>query len=557
MARVSRWAQMKVHWIDKLADEVEEELRRRGKKEVYTFNGGLSVSGAQHIGRLRGEVILVEALRRILESRGFRVRQLLTLYTQDPWKGKKAQREAFSDPEEAKRYTGWPLIRVPDPKGCHSNWVEHFWSDFGPYLAEFTDGRIEVVYTHELYAGPLGDFALLSVKLRDKIRRVINKYRGRKPYPEGWIPIEARCQRCGRIDTTETLEVDEAGRRVRYRCKHCGHEGWAPLSETKLNWRLEWVGVWKVLSVDFEPYGKDHATPGGSRDSCVDLAVNVFGFEPPAGRWYEWVAMRVNGREMDMTSSGFIAITPREWLRVAHPQILRFLYLYHKPQRRIVIDLAELPNYYEMYYKAERIYFGVDTTGDEEEDAYLARTYELSHPRSVPEKLPSQPPYAHVAILAQIIPPELLPGEALRRLQATGHLSRSPDEYSLNWASSLVEKARHWSQAYAPRHLRISIPEEPPLEAYKRIIDPSRLERLASVLESLEEWSEVSIKDALMRFGEGMTPRERRVFYRDLYLAILGQPEGPRAAPLLSLLPKGWVVERLRAPARLLEDRGG
>jgi hypothetical protein len=36
---------------------------------------------------------------------------------------------------------GWPLIRVPDPKGCHSNWVEHYWEDFGGYLDKFTDGN--------------------------------------------------------------------------------------------------------------------------------------------------------------------------------------------------------------------------------------------------------------------------------------------------------------------------------------------------------------------------------------------------------------------------------
>jgi len=559
LASESKWARSRVHWIDKLADEVEEKLRSRGGKDAYVFNGGLSVSGAQHIGRLRGEVILVETLRRILEGRGLKVKQYLTLYTQDPWKGKESQRRAFPDPEGARRYTGWPLVRVPDPQGCHENWVEHYWSDFGPYLGEFTDGRIEVVKTHELYAGPLGDFALLSVRLRDKVRSVINKYRGRKPYPEGWIPVEARCGRCGRIDTTEALEVDEAGRRVRYRCRNCGHEGWAPLGDTKLNWRLEWVGVWRILSVDFEPYGKDHATPGGSRDSCVDLAVNVFGFQPPAGTWYEWVAMRVDGREMDMTSSGFVSITPREWLEVAHPQILRFLYLYHKPQRKIVIDMAEIPNYYEMYYKAERVYFGVDTTGSDEEDAYLARTYELSHPKGAPpERLPSQPPYAHTAILAQIIPGELLPGEALRRLQLTGHLSRDPDRYSLEWAESLVERAGRWARRYAPQRLRISIPETIPRQALEGIESPERLARLASVLESLEEWSETSIKEALTRFGEGMTGRERRRFYRDLYLALLGRPEGPRAAPLLSLLPKEWVVERLRSVASgLLEDRGG
>jgi len=534
----------KVHWVDEIADWLENELKKRGKKEVYIFNGGLSVSGLQHIGRLRGEVILPEVLRRILERRGMRIRQLLTLYTQDPWKGKESQLSQFENREEAKKYVGWPLIRVPDPKGCHSSWVEHYWSDFGPYLKEFTDGKIEVVYTHELYRGPLKEFAKEAISLKEKLREVINKYRGRRPHPPDWIPIEPRCRRCGRIDSAKALEV--RGEEVRYRCNNCGHEGWVPLEECKLNWRVEWAGIWKVLGVDFEPYGKDHATPGGSRDSCVDLAVNVFGFEPPVGMWYEWVSIRIGGKEADMTSSGFMGITPREWLEIAHPQILRFLYLFQHPQKRITVDLLQIPQYYEQYYRAERIYFGAESTGDEERDAYLSRTYELSHPRDPPKRLPAQPPYTHVAILAQIVP-EGMEEEALRRLKRTGHLPEEPDDYSREWALSLISKARRWVKTYAPESLRFEIPEELPEEVKRRISDPERLRRLADVLESLNRWDEESIKNAKIEFGKEMSKSERRRFYRDFYLAIIGKEEGPRAAPILSLLSKDWVIERLRS----------
>ena len=251
------------HWIDVLADWLEQRLKERGKHE-YVFNGGLSVSGLQHVGRLRGEVIIPETLRRILEQRGYKIRQYLTLYTQDAWKGKESQREAFPDSEEAKKYTGWPLARVPDPHGCHSSWVEHFWADFGPYISEFTDGKIEVVTTTELYRGKLLEFAKLVYEKREQVRQVVNKYRGRKPYPEGWIPWEPRCQECGRIDSTEAKTIDWESGTVEYECKHCGAQGKAPVWDGKLNWRIEWVGVWWALQVDFEPYGKDHATPGGS-----------------------------------------------------------------------------------------------------------------------------------------------------------------------------------------------------------------------------------------------------------------------------------------------------
>ncbi len=538
------------HWIDELADRVEEALKKRGKSE-YVFNGGLSVSGLQHIGRLRGEVLLVEAVRRILESRGYRIRQLLTLYTQDPWKGKEEQRRQFPDAEAARRYTGWPLIRVPDPKGCHRNWVEHYWSDFGPYLGEFTDGKIEVVETHRLYAGPFREFILREViPLRDKIREVVNKYRGRKPYPPDWIPVEPRCSNCGRIDSTRATRILEDGR-VEYVCLNCGHRGVADLADSKLNWRIEWAGVWKVLSVDFEPYGKDHATPGGSRDSCVDLAVNVFGFEPPLGEWYEWVAIRVGGREADMSSSGFTGITPREWLEIAHPEILRFIYFLHHPHRKVVIDLEQIPSYYEQFYRAERIYFGAEVVEDEEA-AYLARTYELSFPRRPPERLPAQVPYMHAAILAQIVP-EGMEEEVLRRLRRTGHLPEDADEYSVRRALEVVAKARVWARRYAPERTRFSVAENLP-------VAPSELRyrevfaRLAEELERLKEWDEESIKQAMIRATEGLGRRERREFYAEFYRVFLGKTHGPRAAPLLSLLDKSFVVERLREAAGQATD---
>ena len=533
------------HWLDKLAERLEAELKRRYEaKGVLVFNGGLSVSGLQHIGRLRGEVLLAEALRRIFEAKGYKAKQLLTLYTMDPWKGKKEQLSQFPDPEDAKRYIGWPLKDVPDPKGCHKNWVEHYWSDFGPFLPEFTDGKIEVVTTEELYRGPLRQFILdYVIPLKNRVREVINKYRGRKPYPPDWVPVEPRCARCGRIDSTRALEVTGDGR-VRYECLNCGYRGEADLSESKLNWRIEWAGVWKVLQVDFEPYGKDHATPGGSRDSCADLAVNVFGFEPPLGEWYEWVAIRIGGREADMSSSGFSGITPREWLEVAHPWILRFLYFLTPPHRKIVIDLSKIPEYYEHFYQAERAYFRAEDM-PEDRRVYLARTYELSWPKDPPEKMPAQIPYTHAAILAQIIPPGR-EEEVLRRLTRTGHLPRDPDEASVTRALEIVEKARRWADKYAPETLRFRILEDLDQSIIGGLKYKNIFARLERELEAIDEWNEDSIKEAMIRATEGLSKKERREFYKEFYKIFIGKDHGPRAAPLLSLLEKDMVLERLR-----------
>ena len=526
-------------------ERIASRLAREGVKEVV-LNGGLSVSGLQHIGRLRGEVVLVDVVARELEKRGFKARRMLTLYTQDPWKGKEEQLSAFRDRREALKYRGWPLHRVPDPRGCHDSWVDHYWSDFGPYIKEFSTGSVEVVTTTQLYRGRLKEFVLETVDKRDLVRRVVNKYRGRKPYPESWIPVEPVCSRCGRIDSTEALRVEE-GSRVLYKCNNCGYRGVASIEDSKLNWRIEWVGVWKSLGVTFEPYGKDHATPGGSRDSCNELARTVYGFEPPEGEWYEWVAFRRGGTESDMTSSGFVGITPREWLEVAHPEVLRFIYLSVHPHRRIVIDMAEIPDYYEQYYRAERLYYSAEALGDEGEARYLARAYELAQLKSPPSRPRPQVPYTHAAILAQVVGGDL--GEALKRLQRTSHVSADASVEEKRWAMEVVSKAGEWARKYAPSHLRFEIPREIPREAIDSIKDPERLYRLSRILEGVDPWEESLIKEALIRFGRDMEPGERREFYRDFYLAIVGKPSGPRAAPLLALLDKNWVVERLREPA--------
>lgn len=536
------------HWIDALVDWLEERFKARSKN-VYVVNGGLSVSGLQHVGRLRGEVVIPEVVRRILESRGLQVRQYLTLYTQDAWKGKEGQRRAFSDPELAKRYTGWPLVRVPDPKGELPSWIDRFWADFGPYIKDFTDGKVEVVTTTDMYRGKLLEFVKLSIARREEIRQIVNKYRGRKPYPPGWIPFEPRCQNCSRIDTTEALEVDFENERVRYRCRSCGHEGWAPLWDGKLNWRIEWVGVWWALGVDFEPYGKDHATPGGSRDSANELAVKVYGIMPPEGLPYEWVSLKVRSGESDMSSSDFIGFTPREWLEVAHPEVLRFLILRTPPMRKLSLGLREIPLYYDQYYRAERVYYRVESTGRREEDILLSRSYELSYTRGKPPStMPAQPPYTHIAILAQILPEELWESEAPRRLQRSGHLPEEPSDFDLERVRSLLPRAKRWAELYAPEYMRIKILKELPQEILEQIPAKVRekLRGLGDALAVLTEWNEDAIKQAMIEYTRRWDSKERKTFYRYFYMVFVGRESGPRAAPLLSLLDREFVVARLR-----------
>src|SRR5439155_985133 len=83
--------------------------------------------------------------------------------------------------------------------GCHANWVEHFWQDFGGVLDRFAPG-IRIVTTTDTYRNPEMQALVRDLASRaEEVRATVNKYRTRHPYPPGWIPFEAFCEKCGTI----------------------------------------------------------------------------------------------------------------------------------------------------------------------------------------------------------------------------------------------------------------------------------------------------------------------------------------------------------------------
>ncbi|MCK5290710.1 MAG: lysine--tRNA ligase [Thermoplasmata archaeon] len=528
-----------MHWFDELIHRIESFL---GEKESIVISAGLSVSGLQHVGRLRGEVVLANAVAESLRNGGKAVKQILVLYTQDSWKGKDGQLEQFEG-EEGKEYIGRRLIDVPDPKGCHGSWVDHYWKDFGDVLDEFAK-KVDITSTTQVYQTlEMKENVLELLKKGDVIRETINKYRGRRKYPEGWIPFEPLCKSCMKIGTAEALSVSDDGQ-VSYKCS-CGGEGVSGIDEGKLNWRLEWPSLWKVLEVDIEPFGKDHATPGGSRDSCKDIAKNIMGLEPPFGIPYEWVGMSSEGTDLgDMSSSAFKGFTPREWLELGEPQALRYIYLQANPSKRIVLDLSKTDIYhdhldagFQSYWEKER----------DEQGELAARTFEISAVDFVAREDMFILPYKEASLLTQISPPKDKLHWVVSRLTDTGILRKDLADDESEHLSGRLELAETWIKKYAPESYHVELLEEVPEDVRNALTedDLKSLETFREVI-AQADWNENALKEAMMQMtkGEGFPVNTRR-FFRNLYLAMLGKEQGPRAAPFLSVLNKDFVLERL------------
>ena len=530
------------HWYDELVLDAKAYV---GEKKDLVINGGLSVSGLQHVGRLRGEITLAQLLTRSFREEGRRATQSLILYTQDEWKSKEGQLSQFPD-DEGRKYIGRRLIDVPDPKGCHANWVEHYWVDFGGVLDRFTPD-IRIITTTEAYRNPEMQAVVRDLVSRaEAVRATVNKYRARHPYPPGWLPFEAFCEHCGKIGA-KTLALH--GTTADYECPKCGGKGASSIEKGKLNWRLEWAALWKVYRVDIEPFGKDHATPGGSRDSCKEICETILNTRAPMGIPYEWVAQADRGKELgDMGSSDFVGFTPRAWVAIGDPEVLRYVYAFNPIFRRIVLDLSRVDGMHDTYDRAEQLYFADEREGDEDDQA---RSYELAALGPIPAEAPFQLSYRHASFLAQISPQEDRLEWCLRRMRDTGLLDQDLTDWERARVARRLDQSRVWVETYAPENrvvlLESLTPEvEAALDDRDRVALRAYLDRAAKA-----EWTEEAIKESMVSLTKlGKLPVDTSRFFRDLYLVLLGNERGPRAAPFLAVLEKDWVLKRLRDATR-------
>jgi len=530
------------HWYDDLLIEAKAIV---GDKRDLVVNAGLSVSGLQHVGRLRGEITLSQFLTRSLSEDGRQALQSLVLYTQDEWKAKETQVRQFSG-EEGRKYAGRRLIDVPDPLGCHGNWVDHYWEDFGGVLDRFAP-RVRIVTTTEAYRNPEMQAIVRDLAARsEEVRAVVNRYRERHPYPLGWIPFEAYCEACARIGAATTAIE---GTKAAYRCERCGHDGRSSIEKGKLNWRLEWPALWKVYRVDIEPFGKDHATPGGSRDSCKEIAETIMHFRPPMGIPYEWVGIADRGKDLgDMGSSDFLGFTPKQWIDVGDPEVLRYIYAFNPISRRIVLDLYRVDSYHDHYDRAEAAFYAPTHEGDEDDQA---RSYALAQLAPLPETQPFALSFRHAAFLAQISPDEGRVEWCLRRMVETGLLTRPPTPFERARIERRIEQARVWVEKYATEN-RVRLLEDVTPAVRDQLDDRDRAAlRMFADHAAPSAWNEEAIKESMVSLTKsGRLPVETNRFFRDLYLVLLGTERGPRAAPFLAVLDKEWVLRRLRDDAK-------
>ena len=340
-----------MHWSDRIAQEI---IRRRPDKEEYVCAAGISPSGSIHIGNFRDiatSYFVVKALRR----QGKKARLLFSWDEFDRLRKIPVNVAKLPRPEGEKpweEYIGYPYVDVPNPfdDGC-PNYAKHFEVEFEEAMERF---GIHMDYRYQAQmnrSGKYSEYVIQALKKRGEIFDILDSFRtqaAQEGEKEAYYPVSIYCPHCKR-DTTKILSLSEDCTVAEYECS-CGHKGTFDFTKDfncKLAWKIDWPMRWMYEGVDFEPGGKDHASPGGSYDTSRVISQKIFGYAAPLFQGYECIGIK--GATGKMSGSSGLNLTPDTLLKLYQPEMILWLYAKSEPTKAFdfCFDDGILRQYFE------------------------------------------------------------------------------------------------------------------------------------------------------------------------------------------------------------------
>jgi lysyl-tRNA synthetase class 1 len=519
-----------MQWLNKIVDEI---IARRPDGEIL-IESGISPSGSYHMGYLR-EIVTCDAIVITLRKRGRQAKHIHFVDDQDGFR-----KVPQGLPAEYEKYLGQPLCDMPAPDGSDQSYADYALKPFLDSIGALGI-EMEVVRSHEKYREGFFISAIELVLAHiDEVKRVLEEVSGRK-IGEEWSPIQVNEE--GYLKKRPFIGIDTESKTIRYLDKD-GHEQTTSYDkgQVKLDWRLDWPARWWLLRVGVEPFGRDHATKGGSYDTGKALMDRVFKAEAPLPVPYEFINRA--GESKKMSASAGNGIMMSEIVQVLPPEVIRYFILRASPDKtlyfdpvggvaRLIDDYAALLAKNEKTEEENRILelcsHGIDPTVSSVPFSHLVASYQaasLDKNRTL-EILSRTPEYANAAKNE----PEII---------------RKQLDFIQGWLDS----------GWAPEDIKFSIEEDVQQLSGEFSEDEKQyLENLADRIANASENSDGEwFHKAIYEVKETMNLQPQQVF-KPLYRVLINKDSGPRAGWFLSDLNKApnrgndWLVKRLRLEA--------
>lgn len=521
-------------WVGKVTDKVLAEFPN---EELYTCAAGISPSGVVHFGNFR-DVATSHAVMNELIARGKKARLLFSWDNYDRFR----KVPVGIDPSFS-RYIGMPLTEVPDPEGKHPSYARRFEAEFEDAIKELEIPLDYRYQTKEYKSGRYADQIAFVLAHRRKAAEIQlqfktdkgNQEKGIDPeaYLETYFPVTVYSRFSG-TDKVQVLSYD-GGTKLTYRCLITEKEEQIDFKETpvvKLPWKLDWPMRWGEEGVNFEPGGKDHATPGGSYDVAATVAREMFDRKAPVFQGYQFVGIQgVKGGKMSGSKGG--AVSPATLLEIYEPTLLKWLYMRRSPTQSF--NLAFDTEVYRQYDEFDR-----EVATFQRGEASPAQQKILLY-SGVRKDQPAPIAFKQAVALGQI---------TQWQADKMGELAeKSGIPCSAFSVEKRLSKAKAWLNSYNPEEI-IALRESPNSD-YAATMDDKRRAQIAKLCDALKgDLSSVAALDEIL-YGipkdPTLTDKElkgaQRAFFKDVYTLLIGKDTGPRLSTFL------WAVDRPAALA--------
>lgn len=517
-------------------DTIIADIEKRFAHEIATgktlfIRDEKTPSGRVHIGSMRG-VAIHGLLHQMLTEKGIRALFKYEFNDTDPMDGL----PVYLDESVYKQHMGKPLRHVPSPDSNAKNFAEYFANEFKQVIRD-AGFEPEFYYVSELYdSGKMNNAIKTALEKADVIRDIYKKVSGAEK-PSDWLPLNVVCESCGKVGTTKVFSFD--GELVSYTCQPnavkwaqgCGHKGtMSPFDgNATLPFKVEWAAKFMVQGVHIEGAGKDHSTKGGAHDVANHIAREVFNYEPPFDIPYEFFL--VGGKKM--SSSKGSGSSARDIKDLLPRYIFRLAFFDKRPLLAINFDPSgdTVPVLFDRYDTLAEKYY----SGERDDET---RVFEMIHAQVPPMHYRMR--FSLVAFMVQM--PHLDIAEEAAKEK--GSALTALEHEALN---DRAHYARFWLQQYAPERYVYKLTTDAAPESTKDFTDMQKqaLGEIKNFVHAHEQLDGAALHAELHRIKEslGIAPKD---LFTAIYRTFLNRDSGPQAGWFLSVLPREFLLERLK-----------
>ncbi|MFW2588791.1 lysine--tRNA ligase [Sagittula sp. SSi028] len=490
-------------------EEARRILKRYEKKPpekgYVLFETGYGPSGLPHIGTF-GEVLRTTMIRRAFEAISDIPTKLVCF--SDDLDGMRKVPGNVPQQEMLQDHLQRPLTSVPDPFGTHESFGHHNNAMLRRFLDTF-GFEYEFYSAREFYkSGQFDDILLLAAKRYDKLMEIMLKsLRDERAATYSiFLPIHPET---GRVLYVPMKHVDGQKGEITFDDED-GREWTLPVTggNVKLQWKPDFGARWAALDVDFEMYGKEHAT----NEKIYDSICRALGGTPPNHFSYE-LFLDAEGAKISKSSGNGISID--EWLSYASTESLSY-FMFQKPKTAKRLHFDVIPKAVDEYHQQLRAFPTQDVAAQVNNPVWHI------HNGTPPES-------------TMVVPFSML----------------------LNLASAAGAEDKETMWAFIRRYAPDATPETHPdvdaaagfaVKYYEDFVKPSKTFRAPDAKEraAMEDLSaqlkafdgvadDETLQSLVFSVGKAHAFENLREWFKALYEVLLGQSQGPRFGGFIAL----------------------